>query len=891
MPNLITQARLRKGIPSNDALAKILIEVCPELQAHKPRSLSAKIGLLDKGDLGWWKGRPKCAEALAAVLALDIGDLGLHDEVSHQALVFLDFPEFPPVDLALEELPVLGKTRRVNGTKTGRLPDSDEISDWLPSEVLPSHLRVIPPCDITWLEITDEFCKEMLIAQLRARGKWEVLQVEDLASVSGRLKRPVPVVLNLRRKLAGEELLPLRALDEYGAVLIIASYPPPQRPESRHGDDAECWEAVHTTREERAILSLTSKFGFWRGVKHFSWHLNDDWQTRLMTWVEERIARLKVDSLFVANEILNWLGSFDANRMIFRQVSDVLMLAQFCHHQGGKILPKSAQLDAGAKLLGKLRPYLNSRDSDILKRLTWARWVSMDFPWNGALSWEVWRHLVTTKEDHSNLQLLTIEELQIAAESCIIKENANGLYEFAGPLRASLFARDLVKDAITTGKTDLWGAAVFDEARREIVDSVVNALTTAELAAAVDLLDTTDPWAPASIGAEETLFLTLSRAAWRGELEQNTVDRIVKAVWARGGMSENLDMPQLWSRHYSYSDALGSWRWMQTCWFWSVGTQRPASLEIGEGAAGYFPDWADAATWPPSLPSREKGIMQASPSAEWKDFMRLAGDLAHKFSPPEVFNDFSEESNHPLFALALAWEGKWAPQAKWWKHVIHNEWAEELLLHTVSVHGGEAAAWLWPSLIESLANDIDGRFQPLCWSKVWRWFISTLTPEAIVENRSFRETAYLCACARHLPPDLRVYLLETIPIDLGTRMESHIGTLIEWCPENRCDAMLPWQDLILLVYRITVRIWQAAPRYAFALLDRDHGPTPYLSYSLIDNVPAEHVAELASLLCRRPDLLDPQERIHWVKQHLSASGRNAARILSVVRDGMEISKL
>jgi hypothetical protein len=885
MSNLITQARERKGIPSNDTLAKLVIEAHPELPSLKPRSLSAKSGLLDKGQTGWWKTRPQLAEALASVLAIEVADLGMHVEGSNQALEFPEFPEFPPVDLALEELPPLGKTRRVNGIKTEKFTDSDDIDEWLPSQLKPPHARVIPPRGITWLEISDEFCTRMLIAQLQAKCKWDVLHVEDLTFVSTRLRLPVPIVLHIRRQLKGEELLPLRTLHEHGAVLIIASFPPPQRPKSRWGDDEACWEAVHSSKDERAILNLTSRRSLWGGIAHFAWQLSDDWQLRLLTWIGERIIRLGLDSLLLVEEIQDWLKSFDAKGVLFRHVSDVLMLAQLCHHRGGKTLPKSSHLDAGARLLEKFRPPLNSRDSDILKQLVRARWADMDSHWNGALSWEAWRHLTMSNGCQSTPSMLTIAELQIAVEACILRVNANGFFEFVAPLRASLLARDIVKDAIANGQVDLWGAVVFDEARRQLVDTVVDTLTTVELASAVDKLDISDPWSPASIGAEETLFLALSRAAWAGDLEQSTVERIVKAVWARGGTSEQLDIPRLWSRHNSYSDTLGEWRWMQNCWYWSMGTQRPASLEIGEWAAGYFPGWAETPTWPPSIPARDKDQEEGSPSAEWKEFMRLAADLADKFSPPELLAGSEMESNDPLFALALSWEGQWAPRAEWWKNVIQKQWAEELLLHTVSVHGKDTAAWLWPSLIEALSNGIAGAgsFLILCRSSVWQWIMSTLTAEALVENRSDLEIAFLCRQASHLPPSLRAHLLETLPIEWGYKADSEIGILMEWCPEQRCDVLLRWQESILLIYRIANKIWEASPQYALALLDEEQLLNNYAAQALIDCVPAEHIAEIASLLCKRPDLLDSEQRICWVKGHLSASGQKASQILSVIR--------
>jgi len=768
MQNLISQARERRHITSNDALAHEVIQAHPELPPMKSRSLSAKIGLLDKGDTGWWRTRPQWAEALASILKIDVTDLGLHTASSIHSFEIHEFPEFPPIDFITEDLPNLGRARRNDEIEIRKYVGSDLIENWVPYQLRLSSGRVIPPSGVTWLEISDQFCSKLLTTFLQIHYKREVLYTADLSSVVVRLRRPAPVVIHLSRRLNEEDLRPLMALHEHGAVLIMSCFPPPLRAKSRYGDDVACWEARQSSQEERALMSLTSKLGFSDYIKHLVWQFNEDWRAELLAWIEKRVNHLGMDSLIDTPEIIKWLNRFDDVGNLFGRSSDILSLAQLCHLVGKRALPDFIELGAGSKLIGKLRPDLNSRNLGILRRLVTSRWLHLETSWDEALSWDEWRSLLDPSFNIPSDQLTEID-LQHSLDAGILSEGANGLFEFTTPLHASLLARDLVRSAIAHGNIEMWGAAVFDEARRKIIDTVINTLSTTDLESAVDRLTISDPWLPASIGAEETLFLALSRHAWTCELKQSTVDRILNAIWAREATFEQFDAPRLWSR--PNSDKLGEWRWMQTCWCWSLGAQRPASLRIEGLTAEYFPGWSDTPTWPavfPSIPSIDSDEKNTSLTHEWKEFMRLAIDLSDKFDP--IWIHCSKESSEPLFALTLAWEGQWKPQTEWWEHLIYHRWAEELLVHTVSSGDKKAAGWLWPSFISALTRK-EKLFNSPCLSKVWQWIMSTLSPEEILEGRSDQEIAHLCAWAPDLPPGVRIHLLNTLPIEWNSHVK------------------------------------------------------------------------------------------------------------------------
>lgn len=883
MQNLITQARERQHITSNDALAHEVIQAHPELPPMKSRSLSAKIGLLDKGDTGWWRTRPQWAEALASILMIDVTDLGLHAATSTHSFEVQEFPELPPIDFLTEELPNLGQARSSDEIEIRKYVGSDVIENWVPYQLRPSSGRVIPPSGVTWLEISDQFCTKLLTNFLQIRFKREVLCTADLSSIVARLRRPTPVVINLSRRLNAEDLRPLMALHEQGAVLIISPFPPPLRADSRYGDDVACWEARQASEDERALRCLTSKLGFHDYIKPLVWQFNTGWRTDLLAWIEKRVSHFGLDSLINVSQIMDWLNRFDNDGNLFCQSLDIFSLARLCHHSGERALPNFIELGAGNKLLDKFRHDLNSRDLGILRRLVASRWLNLETAWNGALSWDEWRSLIDQNLNVLSDQLTEID-LQRSLDAGIINEEANGLFEFATPLHASLLARDLVRSAIADGNIEMWGAAVFDEPRRKIIDTVINSLQTTDLESAVDRLTTSDPWSPASIGVEETFFQALSRHAWKSELKQSIVDRILKAIWARETTFEQFDAPRLWSR--PYSDKLGEWRWMQTCWRWSLGAQRPASLRIEGLTADYFPGWSDSAIWPavlPSIPSIESDKENTSLALEWKEFMRLAIDLSDKFDP--IWIHCSKESSDPLFALTLAWEGQWTPRTEWWEHLIYHRWAEELLVHTVTSGDKKAAGWLWPSFISALTRR-EKLFNRPCLSEVWQWIMSTLSPEEILEGRSDQEIAHLCAWAPDLPPSIRIHLLNTLPIEWN----KHVKPLIEWCPEQRCDVLLRWMEACISFYDIDnginidieKKIWSANPNYALRILEDVDALSIDAAKKMIHCAPSEFAYEISSILCKRHELLDQEERIRWVKRHLCTSGRRARHILSVI---------
>ena len=875
MQNLISQARERQRITSNDALAKAVIQAHPELPSMKPRSLSVKIGLLDKGDTGWWKTRPLWAEALASVLMIEVTDLGLHTGTLTQTVEIREFPEFPPIDLATEDLPNLGIASIKNERKFGQFIDSDVLANWLPNQFRPSYVRDFPPSGVTWLEITDRFCSKALSATLQIKHKREIHYATDLSLVTAQLRRPQPFVIHLSRQLDADDLRPLMALNEHGAVLIMSPFPPPLREKSRFGDDRLCWEAGQNSKEERALMSLTSKFGFTGIIKHFIWQLNTDWRIDLLVWIEKRSAHLSLNSLINIPKIHEWLSGFDVHGHLFSQSSDILSLARLCHHGGEKVLPNSIEVGAGEKLLEKLRPAFNSRNLGVMRRLVKARWLQFETPWKKAMDWEEWRYLINQSRGPI-IEKLTDFDLEAAVKAEILSEDANGLFEFATPMHASLLARDMVKSAIDSGDIEIWGTAALDEQRREIVDTVIDALPTVALALVVDRLPTTDPWSPASIGAEETLFLTLSRRAWTGELRQSTVDRILNAMRTRDSISERIDIPRLWSR--PYSDELDEWQWMQICWHWSIGTNCPNSFRINEITAAYFPGWSEKPTWPAVLPKMDNYERYTSPPREWKEFMHLATDLSKNFSPPEWIN-CSKVSSEPLFALTLAWEGQWKPQKEWWEHLVFHQWAEELLLNMVSSGDKEAAEWLWPSFISALISMKEKSFVMPCLSKVWQWIMSTLSPAEILEGRSDQELAYLCACAPDLPPGIRVHLLNT----LSAEWCIHVNTLIDWCPEQSCEVLIRWIDACGWLSGIAEKIWTSNPNYALTILEDKDALSTNAAQMMIHFAPSEYAYKIATILCNRLDLLDRDERILWVKNHLCISGRQAAHILSVIR--------
>lgn len=878
MQKLISQARERRDIGSNDALARAVIDAHPAPTGVKPRSLSAKIGQLDKGETGWWKSRPEWSEALASVLGVDIADLGLHTAIESQSFLITEFPEFPPIDLASGDLPMFGKEIRIAENLSEF--SSKEIKGWFPKDHLRTHPLRERPSGINWLEISDAFCAQLISGVLQTKCKWDVINSDDLSSLATRLRRPAPIVVNLVRRIEASELLPLRALHDEGAVLILSRYPPPLREKSKLGDEMDCWEAMQGTTEERALLALTSKTSFWLNIEHYVWQLDDDWRKSLLNWIEDQCHDSGTHTLLDAKSVLKWLDEFDRHKILFTCHSDIFRLAQFCHHHGEKTLPKLHGAGATNKLQAWLRPALNSRDAALFKNIIKARWAALEVDLTGALSWDQWRQVAITSK---SLSKLSDYDLNLAVDQGLLREDANGLFDFAHSFEARLHIRELVTSAIAEGNIDFWGAAVFDEARRKFVDSIIEILPTAVLVKTVDLLSSTSPWSPASIGSEESLFLGLAGRVWADEIKQHTVDRIFDAMSARGFPNDESSVPRLWSR--PYSTGISEWKWMQTCWQWSMGTKQPQSVTLHDYSIPYFPGWISKTTWPRFIPPQGDSDSEYISSSDWSNFVRLAVDLTDKLIPSEFLN-CEKNSNESLFALILAFDGKWQPEANWWTPLLSlNDWAEERIINHFQLRGKEAAAWLWPSFTAALTTPSDSnylaRWDLISRSKVWQWMMSTLTPTDVFEGRTEQEIRHLCAWARHLPPKFRVHLLDTLPTD----GKYSISQLIEWCPEQNCDSLTRWLNAAnYLGWEEANGMWAASPQYVLSVLRSENILTEYAVEILITQTPVLYVSEVASILGERLVLLDAMTRKEWVKQHLGTSGRNASKILSVLQE-------
>jgi len=88
---------------------------------------------------------------------------------------------------------------------------------------------------------------------------------------------------------------------------------------------------------------------------------------------------------------------------------------------------------------------------------------------------------------------------------------------------------------------------------------------------------------------------------------------------------------------------------------------------------------------------------------------------------------------------------------------------------------------------------------------------------------------------------------------------------------------------------IEKKIWSSDPNYALRILEDIDVLSIYAAERMIRCVPSEFAYEIAFILCKRLDLLDREERIRWVKEHLGTSGRQAPHILSVISSNSSIT--
>ena len=719
----IKSSRKFAEIGSLDAVARALIDHNPQIDWNiKPRSLGAKIGELDKRKVTWWINNPDKAQALSDFLEISLAELGLHQKTNDHTFVFDDFPELPHLDLKRETPFKLGDfTLGPSQKKPKQAWESElDISEWLKSS---ASFR--SPYEISWLCIHDELQRVLFSKHLDVTARFNVIFVDKLQEAGEILKEYKPLIISVRYDGGEDDLSALADRPDSFGTLIIAPHMLVIRDETGPLEDFS-WESLTSNKTQKRIRQL-SKSGQYSDIKRWIWTPLPDWKHFLINWVGARLRSKEVDTLFSANEINDWINSFDANNLWFKESKDIMLLCNMAHNMGERKLPKPSDREAGKKLVQAIFKQEEQTQIYAIKKIAESRWSNTEVSWDGGLPLEGWNilsltdttkldlddlikiaHGKTLTERNEALELFKLKRLSGSAvalvDSGVIEETTSGSFDFQSKTLANLMIRDLLMQNMINGDLS-WAWTCFDNSRRLLIDAVLNSVPTDTLTLVANKLTQATPDSVEDIGVSEALFIALGKRIVSNELitPDLVFTNLAKKVVSRLELfyeeeMHSWDLPAPLSRPIdSESEKLV---WINTCWSWSL----IPNVSIKMPPHWLFPGWAEvlpdfAPTWLTDLWPDE--ACKKLPN-EWEQFFTIVDQLVIDWDEPRL-NTTRHFNLGMLNKVAL---GYWNAEEAWWKSVIGCKWAEIEMLQRLNSAGSDAALRLWVSYLSYELNII-----------------------------------------------------------------------------------------------------------------------------------------------------------------------------------------
>ncbi|MGH1448789.1 MAG: hypothetical protein ACRBBM_05110 [Pseudomonadaceae bacterium] len=888
----IADARNRGLFPSNDNLARQLITDFSDLEWPSARSLGTKIGEIDRGTRTWWLHRPDFSKALAEHLGLTLFDLGLEFSKDDKLFPFSDFPELPALKLGAEAPCLIADVVDDRGSNCEGF-----LASWLAG--YQGGIVRNPTAGISWLEIPRGSGLSLFCAQLEACGRFEFRRVNYLHEASLPLNHVVPLAVQLDQSLSKKDLLALATIHQDKPFLIVASFPPPVDL-GGGGDIYTHWEFQAAKGVERRQLLLTSSYAFANSIQKLKWQLFDDWQDRLLGWVEARLRSNNVDTLFTAEGLKRWLRKFEAIQSGSYTPKVLLTLCRFCHNAPETQLPSSAAPDAGAKLM-KILLHANAEQTTLASTMIARHFRERGNPWGQPISLEQWAAIspdglsIPTSAElraianagnaiarEKAVQLLETKLLSRRAETLIacglLSITSTGAYLLQPQFLVDMVARDQMIALASDEPATAWALLCFDPARRHVVDAALAQCSVNQLLPIAEAIGQLSPNDPKAITLSETLFITLGeRLNGEFSLPREFVhigDRVYRRL--KSAFFQPSSRP--WE---SRSDQL---RWQAACWAWSLMAESPAGHS--EVQQWLFPGWSE------ELGEDGKAYLVDSPQPTWKDSPILDPQWTRMLEVAEYWVASLEAAPYPSPAfcapllLREASLGRWPIQQIWWHEVLEFSWASEYLIK----HSDPAAACNWtiallPSFIQYSLHCLSGKDSGMAHLKifgcgVFQWLLSNIREDQFLECLQEAETDFLLRHPLSLPPNLRRLLLQPSILrgrgHMTLRQMQMIVEAIEE-PEALVGLIDTWPTA-------PSRLWEVAPQLAEDILTNTdlHSFEEQAFVGLLLACPSLYVETAIDHLMRRPTL-DQNEVLDWVIERLRSTGSSAEALLNLAQ--------
>jgi len=892
MDTPLREAMRDAGVASLDELARRLCEIEIGTQWPQPRSVSAKLGLLDKGKAEWWARRPGFAAALVQLLECERHELGLDQAVKQQHVFeFDDFPELAPLAISREKPCQLGIFVRTPG-RYGSSKDADCLEDLAPwfGRIGPSRMELQ---GVVWLNFPPGTGRDLFWAELKLRSPYDCSEQNCIADAAKLLNRRDPICLNVSESGGERDLVTLARRSGACAVLVCAPFPPPRRHEAG-ADELHSWAMLKADRDVQIELGLTNPHGLGLDsiLEQYDWQLRSDWQERLVEWVGERLASAR-NTLFEASELEAWLRAFE-DRSLFDTPRSLIGLCRAAHHYGCRKLPSAAMRTAGKAMLDLFA--IEAEESrQAFEEVVWDWLNSTALPWGSWISAREWRNLVSRphalleqmadEQDESRRRRLLRAIEQHASDEArtglvrtrFIAQNERGDVMLAPRFLAELVARDRLCRIVTESPHADWGCLCFDVPRFRLVQRALGLMSLAELTeCAVRVLETYREGAD-GIGATEALFCATGSRDFPGEPIPESLSKIADVVLRRM-MSRDPCSPVLWTIGYELPEY-----WTNVCWACSLSGKRPA-LEMPESWGAAFPGWFDFS--PVIAYDGLLGLPQVSHPGISRDTRRLltrAGEIVKRLAvppqnPPDVFL--------PHLVLQFGHEAC-EGLAQWWGRLLEHPrgWQQEVLAEGLEQYPEKAVPVLSALLICAVST-------PALRREV-NWLL--ISPHSVLRLRLLeeanaglvlpqlgeKEMLLLAQSFNSLPPSYQVGLL-----DAFSKRESRLAAWFRMKPvwvDHLFESVLGWLDGGLDTMVCGVWLWRTNPARVIDILRK--GTYQELRRSLIGCFDGDRhqLREIIELLEQDNSLFESaDERRSWLLNHLPTSGDLAPRILTLI---------
>lgn len=878
---------------SFDSLADELLKAAPAPDWPARRSLSVKIGELDRGVQTWWQRRPEKLKALLDLLQIDEADIGLHKGSSESnAYHFEDFPELPPLHLAREAALRIGRA-----VADDPLAYPTPLDEWLNNGPDGSQPRK-PFSGITWLQMADGTGRGLLLAELAAKGRFDVIKVRRLEDVGTRLQTPKPLVIQLTEQPDTADLRPLLKCPSDASLLIVASIAFP-RGDDRALEAMFSWEFLSTEKPERALMALSSPRSMMSTfvspftVTSLTWVLDKDWQARLLHWIEARLNQCQIDTLFSAQGLLNWIEAFDPQGHWIRTPEELMVLCRICHRRRDLDLPKASDRHLADALLQSVLS-LKPAQVRLFRKLAENRWKALELPWQGALPEATWRALASGEETVTPEDLLAIaeapnKEKRREMAMAVADKSSSGVvdaliedgylahaglarYDLRPPALANLIVRDWLLEQVMYCPLSDWSPAFFDEPRRRLLDATLDCLSTDELSALAERVCQEPEWAAGAVATSESLIYVMAPRLANGEPCTRSMRNCLQQVLCRLVRSPSLPRLDPWTRKLvSLNDIVS---WLATCWAWSL-TIPTKGIQISTEEAWQFPGWLRE---PPSTDGRRFSISELdldTSHPSWRLLKKLCLQLTQRWErPPKSPPNFLMPA-----LLAGAAMGRWTADPAWWEFVWINEKMERYFLSMIKPEGKKACINLWPSFLsfEQSRQRASVEHMGCLTSSTRQWILGTLNPSETLASLTKESIQYLLEHPATLPPALRIALLDQLPDDA-----SEAYNLLKLCEGLDCDALVRWLQGATQ-HVAAERIWERPKDEVSPLLGRLARTHPEKLEALLNGCPEQHTEVALEAMERNPSLLSQEYCSQWIFPRLGNAKHLAQRMFKLIQ--------